>query len=315
VLFEDDRATGVAYEQDGTRLQADASEEVILSGGAVNSPQLLMLSGLGPADHLAEHDIDVREHLPGVGRNLQDHLLAGVIYEATPATATLDDADSLRRLPLNLAKFYLRKRGPLTSNIAEAGGFTRTDESLPAPDLQFTMAPAYFMRHGFDNPDDGHGFSIAATQLRPESRGRITLQSADPFAPPAIDPRYFSEPADLDILVEGVRRIREIVETPSFEEYRGEEIQPGADAETDEEIAEHIRETAQTNYHPVGTCKMGDDERAVVDDRLRVHGVDGLRVVDASIMPTIVGGNTNAPTIAIAERAADLIRGRETVRL
>ncbi|PSP90220.1 choline dehydrogenase [Halobacteriales archaeon QS_4_69_34] len=309
VTFEGARATGVEYEVDGDRVRADAAREVVLSAGAVNTPQLLMLSGIGEPEHLREHDIEVRHDLPGVGRNLQDHLFAFVVHEATNAH-TLDDADKLRHLP----KYFLLKRGPLTSNIGEAGGFVRTDPDLPAPDLQYHFGPTYFMRHGFDNPEEGRGFSIGATQLRPESRGRITLRGDDPFDAPAIDPRYLSEEPDLEALVEGIRRAREIARADAFEEHRGEEVWPGADVQTDAGIAEHVRETSHTVYHPVGTCKMGDDPMAVVDDRLRVHGIEGLRVVDASVMPTITGGNTNAPTIAIAERAADLIadgRGEE----
>jgi choline dehydrogenase len=164
------------------------------------------------------------------------------------------------------------------------------------------------MEHGLGNPEEGVGFSIGATQLRPESRGEITLASDDPFEHPAIDPNYLTEEKDMEIMVEGVKRAREIAQADAVDEYRGEEVWPGADVTTDEEIREHIRETAHTVYHPVGTCKMGDDGMAVVDDRLRVHGVENLRVVDASVMPTISSGNTNAPTIAIAEKAADMIR-------
>ncbi|EMA55956.1 MULTISPECIES: GMC family oxidoreductase [Halococcus] len=302
IAFDGDRATGVEYEIDGDRVRADAQREIVLSAGAINSPQLLMLSGIGDAEHLREHDIGVRHDLPGVGRNLQDHLFATVVYEATNAD-TIDDAAKLRHLP----KYALLKRGPLTSNVAEAGGFVRTSPDESAPDLQYHFGPAYFMRHGFDNPEKGSGFSIAATQLRPESRGRISLDSADPFDAPAIDPRYLTEPADMEALVDGLRRAREIARADAFEEHRGEEVWPGEAARTDEELEAHIRETSQTVYHPVGTCRMGDDPMAVVDDRLRVRGLDGLRVVDASVMPTITGGNTNAPTIAIAERAADLI--------
>lgn len=307
VLFKNDRAVGVNYEQDGRSLRADADEEVVLSGGTVDSAQLLMLSGVGPADHLREYDIGVQQDLPGVGRNLQDHLAVPAIYEAT-TTATLDDADSLTRLPVNLAKFFLLKRGPFTSNLGEAGGFVRTDENLPAPDLEFIFAPAYMMNHGLDNPEAGHGFSLGPILLYPESRGRITLRSADPREAPAIDPRYLTEPADLDTLVEGVRRIREIARTLPLDNYRGEEVWPGEDVESDEAIADFIREKGHTIYHPVGTCKMGDGDMAVVDDRLTVHGVEGLRVVDASIMPTIISGHTNAPTVMIAEKAAEMIK-------
>ncbi|WP_255197104.1 GMC family oxidoreductase [Halorarius litoreus] len=304
VTFDGDRATGVEFEQDGTRLRADVTEEVLLSAGAVNSPQLLMLSGVGDPEHLADHDIAVQQALPGVGRNLQDHLFAFVIHEST-SEAGIDDAEKLR----NLAKYFLLKRGPLTSNVGESGGFVRTEPDLPAPDLQFHFAPSYFMNHGLDNPDEGFGLSVGATQLRPESRGRISLSSADPFDHPNIDPNYCTEEKDMEVLVEGVKQGREILQASPFDDHRGREVWPGEDVETDSEIREHVRETAHTVYHPVGTCKMGDDEMAVVDDDLRVRGVEGLRVVDASVMPTLVGGNTNAPTIMIAEKAADLIRG------
>jgi choline dehydrogenase len=303
VTIEEGRATGVEYRREGRRQSATAGEEVILAAGAVNSPQLLMLSGVGDPDHLAEHDIEVEQALPGVGRNLQDHLFAFTVYDAT-TSATLDDAENL----LNFGKYLLLNRGPLTSNVGEAGGFVRTEPGLDAPDVQFHFAPAYFMRHGFDNPE-GHGVSIGATQLRPESRGRIELASADPFDDPLIDPQYLTEENDVETLVEGVKIAREIAATPPLSEYCGTERWPGEAAQSDEEIAEHVRETAHTVYHPVGTCRMGDGDDAVVDDQLRVHGVDDLRVVDASVMPTLTGGNTNAPTIMIAERAADLIAG------
>lgn len=303
VMFDGSRATGVEYEQDGTRYEARADREVILSAGAVNSPHLLMLSGIGPADHLSEHGISVVSDLPGVGANLQDHLLGMTVYESQTSN-TLDDPEGI----LNLAKYFLLKTGPLTTNFGEAGAFTYVDESAPAPDIQLYFFPLHFMRHGFDNPDDGHGFSLAATRLRPESRGTIRLQSSDPFDAPAIDPNYLDEKRDLTTLVEGIKMAREIVESEAFDGITGAEVWPGEDTETEADIRAHLRETAQTGYHPVGTCKMGDGDLAVVDDRLRVHGVTGLRVVDASVMPTIPSGNTNAPTIMIAERAADFIR-------
>jgi len=312
ITFDGDRATGVAFRQDGREYRAGADREVVVCAGTVDSPKLLMLSGIGDPDHLAEHGIETRADLPGVGRNLQDHLFAFNVYRATEPV-TLDDAETLR----NYAKYLLFKRGPLTSNIAESGGFARTEAGsggLDAPDLQFHFAPAYLMRHGFDNPEEGHGFSIGVTQLRPESRGRITLRSDDPIASPAIDPRYLTEEPDLDVLVEGIRMARGIAHRDAFDGVRGEEVWPGEGVESDEAIAEWARETVETVYHPVGTCRMGADDMAVVDDELRVHGVDGLRVVDASVMPTIPGGNTNAPTIAVAERAAALMkRGWYTV--
>jgi choline dehydrogenase len=304
VTFDGGRATGVEFRQDDRTYRARADREVLVCAGAVDSPKLLMLSGLGDPDHLADHGIEVHADLPGVGRNLQDHLFAFNVYRATEPV-TLDDAETLP----NLAKYLLFKRGPLTSNVAESGGFARTEPGLDAPDLQFHFVPSYLMRHGFDNPEEGHGFSIGVTQLRPESRGRITLRSADPLAAPAIDPRYLTEEPDVEVLIEGIRMAREIADQEPFDGVRGEEVWPGTDAESDEEIAEWARETVETVYHPVGTCRMGEDGMAVVDDELRVHGVEGLRVVDASVMPTIPGGNTNAPTIAVAERAADLVSG------
>ncbi|MFD1684131.1 GMC family oxidoreductase [Halobellus litoreus] len=302
LLFDGDRVVGVEYDDGDGRQTVHAEEEVVLSAGAINTPQLLLLSGIGPAEHLRSHDVDVAVDLPGVGRNLQDHLLVAVNYSCT-GTTTRDDTGTLD----DVVEYHAQGSGRLSSNGGEAGGFLRSDPSLDRPDVQFHFGPGYFMRHGFENPDEGHGFYVAATQVRPESRGRIELRSDDPFDEPAIDPRYLTEREDVDTMVEGVRRAREVAQAEPFDEYRGEEVWPGEDVESDEAIAEQVREHAQTIYHPVGTCKMGDGESAVVDDRLRVHGVSGLRVVDASVMPRIVGGNTNAATLAIAEKAADLI--------
>jgi len=303
VRFDGREAVGVEYVQDGSGSPETvaANEDVILSAGAINSPQLLMLSGVGPAEHLATHDISVVHDLPGVGQNLQDHLQVKINY-ACEKPVSLEGADSL----WNILKYLLLNRGPLTSNVAEAGGFTSVTQGTERPEIQFHFGPSYSVNHGFDNPD-GHGFWLGALCLRPESRGRITLQSADPFDDPAVDPQYLTEQADVEVLLEGLKLIREILQAEPFDEYRGEEVSPGADVQSEAELIEHIRETAASLYHPVGTCKMGDDEMAVVDDRLRVHGVDGLRVVDASIMPSITSGNTDAPTTMIAERAADSI--------
>ncbi|WP_267164298.1 GMC family oxidoreductase [Halovenus salina] len=286
VRFDGDRAVGVEYEHDGTTRTAEAREEVILSAGAINSPQLLMLSGIGPADHLQDHGIEVRADRPGVGRNLQDHLKLGVVYEQTdgqPAPAP-------------------------TSNVVETGCFVRTDDDLPAPDLQFHNAPVYLLEHGLGAPDDDRTFfTMMPTQIRPESSGTVRLASGDPHDSPVIDPEYLSADSDIEPLVEGVKLAREIADTEALAPYCGSEVHPGSDVTSDEGIREFVRKHASTVYHPVGTCKMGDDEMAVVDDTLRVRGVNGLRVVDASVMPRIVGGNTNAPTIAIAEKAADLL--------
>lgn len=301
---ETPRATGVEYERDGRRLVADAAAEVVLSAGAVDSPQLLLLSGIGPAEHLADTGIETVHDLPGVGKNLQDHLFSFVIFEAD-TDDTLERAERLR----NVAKWFLLKRGPLTSNVAEAGGFIHTDGAEAAPDVQFHFAPGYFFEHGLDDVPVDSAFTIGVTQLRPESRGEVRLASADPFAAPEIDPNYFDADRDIEVHLEGVRAAREIAATGPLEAHAVREIEPGADAESDAELKRAIREGAETVYHPVGTCKMGADDAAVVDDRLRVHGVEGLRVVDASVMPTLVGGNTNAPTYMIAERAAAMLHG------
>jgi len=305
IRFDGRTAVGVEYVKDGTGSTetVEANEEVILSAGTINSPQLLMLSGVGPADHLAEHDISVVHGLPGVGKNLQDHLQVKINYTCEKSI-TLEGADSL----WNVLKYLLLKRGPLTSNVAEAGGFTSVSEGTDRPDIQFHFGPSYSVNHGFDNPD-GHGFWLGALCLRPESRGQITLRSADPTADPVIDPQYLTESEDLDILLKGLKLVREILQAEPFDEYRGEEVSPGANVQSDEQLIEHIRETAESLYHPVGTCKMGTDDMAVVDDRLTVRGLDQLRVVDASIMPTITSGNTDAPTTMIAEKAADYILG------
>lgn len=306
VLFDDGQAVGVTYEHDGGMREAGATEEVILSAGTIDSATLLLRSGVGPADHLDAVDIPTQVNRPGVGRNLQDHLFVPLVYETT-TTATLDGADSLWNLPLNLARFYLRGRGPLTSNGAEAGGFLRTDSSLPAPDLEVLFIPAFFMNHTADNPTSGHGFTVGPILLDPDSRGRIRLDEDEPYGRPVIDPQYLTESTDVDRLIDGVRRAREIAQATPFDPVRGQELWPGTEVRTDEELATSIRERGHSLYHPVGTCKMGTDELAVVDDRLRVRGVDGLRVVDASIMPRIVAGHTNAATVMIAERAAGWI--------
>ena len=305
VTFDGQTAVGVEYLQDetGSTESVDASEEVILSAGAIDSPQLLMLSGVGPAAHLEAHDISVVHDLPGVGRNLQDHLQVKVNC-ACEKPISLDGADSL----WNVLKYLLLKRGPLTSNVAEAGGFTSVTAGADRPEIQLHFGPSYSVNHGFDNPD-GHGFWLGALCLQPESRGRITLRSADPFAEPAIDPQYLTEDEDVEVLLEGLKLIREILQAEPFDEYRGETVLPNRDTRSEARLIEHIRETAHSLYHPVGTCKMGAGEMAVVDDRLAVHGCDRLRVVDASIMPTITSGNTDAPTTMIAEKAADYILG------
>jgi choline dehydrogenase len=302
VLFEGRRAVGVLTMQDSRPQRIRAAREVVLCAGAVNSPQLLLLSGIGPADHLKYLDIPVVMDLPGVGDNLQDHLVGAV---ACACTQPLSMAGA--GTPANLLRYLLLKTGPLTSNVAEAGGFVKTRPDLPAPDLQLFFAPAYYLDHGFSRPA-GHAFTVLAALLHPLSRGRISLASSDRFAPPIIDPQFLSEEADLQTLLEGLRLCRRLVNMKAFEPFRGPELSPGSAAQDDATLTAYLRRTAETCYHPVGTCKIGVDALAVVDPALRVHGVEGLRVVDASIMPNIVSGATNAPTIMIAEKAAELIK-------
>ncbi len=304
VAMEGRRAAGVVYERGGRQERVLAGREVILCGGAIGSPHLLLRSGVGPAAHLRAHGIDVAHDLPGVGRNLQDHLAYGVRYAVT-APITLLNAES----PANLVRYLLFGRGMLTSNVAEALAFVRTRAALPAPDLQFHFAPVYYVDHGLA-PPPFHGMSLGVTLLQPRSAGYVGLGAAGPLAQPEIQPQFLSDEEDLRVMVEGVRLARRIFQAPAFDAYRGAELTPGAHAQRDDDLYEDIRENAEHLYHPVGTCKMGADALAVVDAQLRVHGVEGLRVVDASVMPTVVRGNTNAPTIMIAEKAADMIRQR-----
>ncbi len=309
ILLEGTRAVGVAYVQNGEKKQANANKEVILSGGAINSPQLLMLSGIGPANHLKELGIPVVADLPGVGQNLQDHPAIVVLYASTQPIS-LAHAQS----PENLQDFVENKKGPLTSNVAEGGAFVRTQADLPMPDLQYHFAPVYYLNHGFTVPE-GDGYTIAPCVLHPKSRGFIALRSTNPAEAPIIQPNYFADESDMKALVEGVKIARKIGETQAFAPFRDVETHPGPQVQSDEEIAAYIRTTVETLYHPVGTCKMGNDAAAVVDANLRVRGIEALRVIDASIMPTVVGGNTNAPTIMIAEKAADMLKGTAPVSM
>ena len=302
LIFEGRRAVGVAYLEDGTTRCARAGREVLLCGGSINSPQLLMLSGIGPEDHLKCLGIPILADLPGVGQNLQDHIGVPLAYQCLQPVSLME-AESL----WNLLRFAVFGRGPLTSNLAEAGAFLKSRPDRPAPDLQFYCAPAYYVDHGFTRPE-GHWFTVGAAILCPDSRGSITLRSRNPFEAPAILAGYLQHRADEDTLVEGVRMARRIVEATAMDAFRGREAVPGPQVQSDAEIRAFIRAFVETTYHPVGTCKMGGDGMAVVNDRLEVHGVEGLRVVDGSIMPTLIGGNTAAPILMIAEKAADIIK-------
>jgi choline dehydrogenase-like flavoprotein len=303
VLIESSRAVGVDYRHHG-RLTRAEGREVILCGGTINSPQLLMLSGIGPADHLRAHGIRVAVDAPGVGDNLQDHLDICTLQRCTKPVSY----DRLSDIAVGL-RYLLRRDGPGTSNIAEAGGFMRSKFATDARcDLQFHFVPGLLDDHG-RNRLDGYGYTVHVCALRPRSRGTIRLASADPAAKASIQPNYLGDTGgyDLAMLIEGVKRSRDILAAAAFDTYRGDEIFPGANVVGETDIEAFIRRKAESIYHPVGTCRMGSDANAVVDTQLRVRGVDGLRVVDASVMPCLPGGNTNAPTIMIAERAAELI--------
>jgi len=302
ILMEKNRAVGVECVADGREEAVRADREVLLCGGAINSPQLLMLSGIGPAWHVASMGLGIVADLPGVGENLQDHLFLPVAYESKQPVS-LRNAESLG----SFLQYALFHRGSLTSCVAEAGGFLRTRPEIPSPNLQYHFGPVYYLEHGFKMPK-GHGFSIGPTLIRPESRGRIRLRSNFPMDPPVIEPDYCSRASEIETLVCGIELGRKIAAARAFDKFRGKEMFPGPAAASRAELAHYVRQFAETTYHPVGTCKMGRDAGAVVDPQLRVHGISGLRVVDASVMPMVPSGNTNAPTIMIAEKAADMIR-------
>ncbi len=300
LLLENGRCVGVAYHHDGAGRQARARREVILSGGAINSPQVLMLSGIGPAAQLERLGIPVKVDLPGVGENLQDHMFVPLAYHCTQPI-TLAAAES----PEQVALFQHEHRGMLTSNLGEAGGFI--DLGLDgSPEIQMIFGPLWFIHHGAGNPA-GHGYTLLPGVVRPKSRGRVTLASADPFDKAVVDPNYYGDPHDMEIMKQGVAAALAIAGQPALAPYRGDQYLPGPDATTPDALERFIRDQTMTLYHPVGTCKMGSDEMAVVDAALRVRGVAGLRVVDASIMPVIINANCNVPTMVIGEKCADLI--------
>ncbi|NBC18311.1 MAG: choline dehydrogenase, partial [Bacteroidetes bacterium] len=281
VLLDGTRAVGVAFQKRGEEHVEQARREIILSAGAINTPQLLMLSGIGPADHLRAHGIAVQHALPGVGQNLHDHLVYGV-RRAVTEPITLALADRFPRVVPNLFKFLFLRSGPFTSNMGEGLAFFRSHPDAPAPDLQFHFGPVLFEQHGL-TPPTTHEMTIGVTLLQPRSRGHVRLRSPDPFDAPLIDPCSLCDPdgADLQRLIHGARVAREVFQASAFDPYRGEETAPGADVQSDDAFAAHLRETVEYLYHPVGTCAMGIDDQAVVDAELRVRGLDGLRVADA----------------------------------
>ncbi|MVA96760.1 glucose-methanol-choline oxidoreductase [Nitratireductor sp. CAU 1489] len=306
IVFDGKRATGLRYRRKGRDELVEARREVVLCGGAFGSPHLLLLSGIGPRDELSRHGVATLHELPGVGKNLQDHLDFIQSWKS-------DDTDLFGiglRGTAQLVRHILRWRrdgsGMIATPFAEAGAFIKSDPALARPDLQLHFVISVVDDHA-RKLHLGYGFSCHVCVLRPHSRGTVSLASADPLAPPAIDPAYLADDRDAALLLKGAKMMRAILDAPALARYRRKQLYLTG-GETDAELMQHIRARADTIYHPVGTCRMGADAMAVVDPQLRVHGVDGLRVVDASVMPTLIGGNTNAPTIMIAERAAEMMQ-------
>ncbi len=306
ILFDGKRAVGVEYRKGNESKQIRVRREVIVSSGAFQSPQLLLLSGVGDATALQRHGIASVHHLPGVGANLQDHpdFAFGFTSDA-PYFLGMSFA-GIGRLLRAIAQYRRERRGPVTSNVAECGAFLKTRPGLAVPDVQVHLMMGLVEDHG-RKARWGTGFSCHVCVLRPKSRGSVSLRSADPSQPPVIDPNFLGDPEDLETLVAGFKATRRLLEAPALRSLPSADIFT-SDVHTDDDIRRVLRERVDTVYHPVGTCKMGTDALAVVDPTLKVHGVSGLRVVDASIMPTLVGGNTNAPTIMIAEKAAAMIQ-------
>ena len=308
-MFEVKKAVGVEYGSNGKRYQIRCNKEVILSAGAFGTPQLLLLSGVGAKGELAEHSIEQVHELPGVGKNLQDHIDLVHSYKCSEKRETFGislqmAAEMTKALPL----WHKERRGKMSSNFAEGIGFLCSDDHIAVPDLEFVFVVAVVDDHA-RKIHTSHGFTSHVTLLRPKSHGTVTLNSSDPYDPPKIDPAFFSHPDDMEIMIKGWKKQYQMLESEVFADIRGDAFYP-VDANDDKAIEQDIRNRSDTQYHPVGTCKMGtaDDVLAVVDKDLKVHGLESLRVIDASIMPTLVGANTNAPTIMIAEKIADQVK-------
>lgn len=304
VMIENGRATGVEL-LEGSILSAN--KEIVLSAGTILSPKILMLSGVGGNEELKSHGIKQLHFLPGVGKNLQDHAATGVMLTTKSRTPWGFSWPKLPKHTLDLFKYIFFRKGVFASHLIESGGFMRTEPNLDRPDIQLVFVPG----HRAPPPKQlevGHGYSLFAVLLRPKSRGSISLASADAKDAPVIDHRFYSEKEDLEVILKGLKEARRIVHADAFKKYQPTETVPGNNIQEDDELKNYIRQFGGTIFHPVGTCKMGSDNQAVVDKRLRVRGIDGLRVADASIMPIIVGGNTNAPSIMIGEKASDMIK-------
>lgn len=309
LTFEGNRVAGITYSKGGAggqSLNASAKREVILCGGSINSPQVLQLSGIGDPDHLAKIGVPVKVALPGVGRNLNDHYVARV-DRRVHGKITVNEQARGWRLGVEVAKYVLFGSGIMTYAAGNGVAFAKSKPDLTRCDIQISFAPASYKAGRLGELDDTPGMTCGAWQCRQLSRGEVMAVSSDPHTPPTIQPNYLSHPTDQAVTVAGLRIARKLLQAPVFEAYAGEEIHPGKDVQTDDEWLDYARRNGGTVYHPVGSCKMGTDKMAVVDPQLRVHGVAGLRVVDASIMPSTTSGNTNAPTMMIAEKAADMI--------
>ena len=308
ILVNDSRATGVScIGEDGEEFTLNATKEVLLSSGAFGSPQVLLRSGIGPEQEITKHGIEHKVDLPGVGKNLQDHIDYISVHKYKSLNLFGFSLGTIfLKYPYELIKYLLMKTGMFTSTVAEAGGFIRSRNDITVPDIQLHFAPGMVVDHGRESVW-GTGLSCHTCLLRPKSRGEVTLQSADPTDDPKIDPKFLSHPDDMRDMVAGYKKMMKIMNKEPLSKYTSGHVQRPVDLDNDEDIEQAIREDADTVYHPVGTCKMGSDEMSVVNERLKVHKVSGLRVIDASIMPTLVGGNTNAPTIMIGEKASDMI--------
>jgi choline dehydrogenase-like flavoprotein len=308
ILVEENQATGVeCIGSNKKSFTLNASKEVILSSGAFGSPQILLRSGIGPANEISKHGIDHLVDLPGVGKNLQDHIDYITVHKYNSIKLIGFNLKTIFfKFPLEIIKYLVMKTGVFTSTIAEAGAFLKTNDELEAPNIQLHYAPAMVIDHGRKTAW-GTGMSCHSCLLRPKSRGEVTLASSDPFADPLIDPKFLSHPDDMKDMIDGYKIMMKVLSSEPFSKYISEHTQRPIDINNDADIELAMREEADTVYHPVGTCKMGHDTMSVVDSKLKVHKMKGLRVVDASVMPTLVGGNTNAPTIMIGEKASDLI--------
>jgi len=308
ILIENRRAVGVSVSGAAGKRQLGARREVVVAAGAILSPHLLMLSGIGDEEQLRAAGIRVKQHLPGVGSNYHDHLAIAVLMEMKNSASYGISWRAAPRDLANLLEYALFRTGPLASNVFEATGFIRTQPALSRPDVQVVFQAARRNRGTFPFPL-GHGFAISIVGLCPKSRGWVRLASRDPLAAPLVDPQLLSHPDDVATMLRGLKIGREVSRASSFARYRAVEVQPGPGARDDAALIEYIRRAAVTVHHPCGSCRMGADDQAVVDEQLRVRGVEALRVADASVFPRVVGGNTNAAVVMVAEKAADMVRG------